>query len=284
MPYARCADCHADAHAGQLATRTHAGACESCHAVTGFTPSTFTLAQHATLRLPLDGRHAAVQCSACHGAKRAGLPVHASKSLGSANVAVTLDATCTSCHVDAHAGRFDRRATGAASRTTGCVTCHTATAFHPSTIDIAAHDAFAFKLEGAHRAIACAQCHSAMATATHAPNTLLLSARNVPKLPFGEQRTTCAACHETPHGKQFAARPDRGECAACHGVETFVPASRFDHNRHSSFELEGAHAKAACGACHTQTRDATGTLITTYRGLSAKCESCHGGRVPGRPT
>jgi hypothetical protein len=271
MNYSRCADCHADAHAGQLSTRPHAGACESCHAVSGFTPSTFTGAQHAGLKLPLVGRHAAVLCSACHAAKRVGLPPHpATKSLGTANVAVTLDPACTSCHVDAHAGTFEKQ-----PNTAGCVGCHTATAFHPSSVDIARHDALSFKLEGAHRAVPCAQCHNAM-TATHATSSLLLNARSVPKLPFGERRTTCAACHETPHGKQFAARPDRGECAACHDVDAFAPASRFDHNRHSTFRLEGAHAKASCAACHTQGRD----LVATYRGLSPKCESCHSGRVP----
>ncbi|MEW5915203.1 MAG: cytochrome c3 family protein [Gemmatimonadota bacterium] len=278
MAYSRCTDCHADAHAGQLAARTDAGACESCHAVSGFVPSIFTTTQHASLKLPLEGRHAAVPCSACHGAKRSGLPAHAkTRSLGTASVAVTLDATCTSCHVDAHAGVFEKTANLA-----GCVSCHSATAFHPSSVDIARHDAFTFKLEGAHRAVPCGQCHRAM-TSTHASSTLLLSARNVPKLPFGEQRSMCAACHETPHGKQFTARADRGDCAACHGVEEFAPASRFDHNRHSTFKLEGAHAKTACGACHTQSRDVSGSTVTIYRGVSTKCESCHGGRIPGNP-
>jgi hypothetical protein len=118
---------------------------------------------------------------------------------------------------------------------------------------------------------------------THATSTLLLNARAVSKLPFGEVRTTCAACHATPHGTQFAARKDRGDCASCHGVDAFAPAARFDHNRDAAFKLDGAHAKVACGACHTSTRDSRGTLVTTYRGVSTKCESCHSGRVPGRP-
>lgn len=280
MASSRCSDCHSDAHAGQLSTRPNAGACESCHTVSGFTPSTFTVAQHALLKLPLAGRHETVRCSACHGATRPGLPAHTrAKSLGSANVAITIDAACTSCHVDAHAGTFEEN-----SSTSGCSVCHSTTAFHPSIIDITRHNTFTFKLAGAHRAVPCAQCHSAMNSTVHASSTLLLNARSVPKLPFGEQRTTCAACHETPHGKQFSARTDRGDCAACHGVDAFAPAARFDHNRHSTFKLDGAHAKVACAACHAQSREADGTLVTMYRGVSAKCESCHGGRVPRKPT
>ena len=282
MPFARCADCHADVHAGQLSARPNKGACESCHSVTGFAPSTFTLAQHASLKLPLEGRHAAITCGACHGAARPGLPPAGPvASLGAAKVALTLPAQCTTCHVDAHTGRFE--AAGAVPLAGSCSACHTTTAFHPSAIDIARHDAFTFKLDGAHRAVACVQCHSTM-RGNHASSTLLLNARNVPRRPFGEQRNTCGACHETPHGTQFATRKDQGECAACHSTDTFAPATRFDHNRQASFKLEGAHAKVACGACHTSGRDSRGAPVTTYRGTSAKCESCHGGRNSGRPT
>ena len=282
IPYAQCSDCHADAHARQLAARSQKGACEACHTVSGFAPSTFSVADHAMLRLPLDGRHGAVKCTACHAASRPGLPAPAAiNSLGSAKVALSIGASCTSCHVDAHSGRFEL--SGATPVAGSCVACHSTTAFHPSTIDIARHESFSFKLEGAHRAVPCSQCHVAMPR-VHAPSTLLLNARSVPKLPFGERRTTCAACHTSPHGAQFAARADRGECAACHGVDAFAPASRFDHNRHSSFRLEGAHVKVTCGACHRAEREGNGALVTSYRAVPSKCEACHGGRVPGRPT
>jgi hypothetical protein len=117
----------------------------------------------------------------------------------------------------------------------------------------------------------------------HATSTLLLNSRAVPKLPFGEQRNTCAACHDTPHGNQFAVRKDRGECASCHGVDAFAPATRFDHNRDASFKLDGAHAKTACSACHSAARAATGASTVVYRGLSARCESCHSGRGSWSP-
>ncbi|MFX9469357.1 hypothetical protein ABTO43_20110, partial [Acinetobacter baumannii] len=62
----RCADCHRDAHQGQLAGRPGGNACESCHKVEGFSPSTFTLADHQKGRYPLQGAHLAVPCVSCH--------------------------------------------------------------------------------------------------------------------------------------------------------------------------------------------------------------------------
>lgn len=63
-----CAGCHAEAGA-----KAHGefGACERCHQVTGFTPSTF---DHATVGFPLTGRHADAACQDCHADKVSGYP------------------------------------------------------------------------------------------------------------------------------------------------------------------------------------------------------------------
>ncbi|HEX5633461.1 MAG TPA: hypothetical protein VFX50_09540, partial [Gemmatimonadales bacterium] len=72
--FARCRDCHADDHGSQLAARRDGGACEACHQVAGWAPSTFGRSDHAALRLALDGRHAEATCDACHAAAPKGLP------------------------------------------------------------------------------------------------------------------------------------------------------------------------------------------------------------------
>jgi hypothetical protein len=279
MPSAKCTDCHVDAHAGQLADRLGQGACEACHVVGGFRPSTFSVAQHAALRLPLEGRHGQVDCAACHAPSRKGLPPFASTpALGTAQVGLRLsEVSCEACHVDVHAGRFATR--GASSVTGGCGACHGSVTFHPSTVDVVSHDRFALKLEGAHRAVPCVQCHAELG-GKHATNTLLLTAANAPRLPFGATRTTCVSCHATPHGEQFASRKDKGACEGCHGVEAFAPATKFDHDRNASFKLQGAHAKVACAGCHKSVRGPGGAMLPQYRGVSSKCESCHGGKVP----
>src|SRR3989304_2390925 len=70
----QCRDCHADDHSGQLASRPDRGACAACHRVDGWKPSTYTVTQHASLRLRLEARHAETECSACHGPSRKNLP------------------------------------------------------------------------------------------------------------------------------------------------------------------------------------------------------------------
>ena len=50
-----CADCHKpDPHGGQFAKRADGGRCESCHTVQGWSPSTFSVADHAKTGFPLD--------------------------------------------------------------------------------------------------------------------------------------------------------------------------------------------------------------------------------------
>ncbi len=73
--FTRCLDCHRDDHGGQLASRPGGAACEPCHNVAGWKPSLFGAAEHAKLKLPLEGRHAKIECAACHGpAARGCLP------------------------------------------------------------------------------------------------------------------------------------------------------------------------------------------------------------------
>ena len=275
-PHRRCADCHADTHGGQLRARPDGGACESCHAVMGFKPSTYAERDHARLRLGLDGRHAEIACSACHGAERPGLPppAAAQSGLGPARFAFALtEIECTACHLDPHAGRF--AAGGARARVEGCRDCHDGKSFRPSTMAVAAHVTTGFPLAGAHRAAACVLCHAELKSPPPG-STLLGAAAQARALRFAEAPSTCAGCHQTPHGEQFAARPDRGACEACHDDEAFTPASRFDHNRDTAFRLDGAHARAACTRCHRSEGGAPGQARLIYRPLSGQCASCHG--------
>ena len=301
-----CANCHDDAHGGQLAARVPAATCESCHAVRGFAPSTYGAAQHATLRLKLDGAHATITCAACHGASRPGLPAwDQTVTLGTAKVRLTgLDPACASCHLDPHAGRFAARA-GSAGRT--CTSCHDTQRFRPSTVDVAAHASYAMPLEGAHRATPCVACHAEMGarapstvatpSAANAPGasdagahaagaTLLLSAGRVTPLPFTlPVARGCATCHESPHGDQFAQRTDGGNCASCHSVDAFAPAPGFDHER-ARFSLAGAHASVPCASCHKRVPAGGangGATRVLYRPISTACESCHTAR-PKRGT
>jgi len=233
------------------------------------------VATHATLRLRLEGRHAQVECRACHGPNRAGLPpLPDTTVLGRAAVALTLrEIDCEACHVDPHRGRF--AAGGSRPQSRGCLACHDVRTFRPSTADVAAHAKFAFVLEGAHRATACVGCHAEFKQAG-APkrSSLRLAGSGMAELRF-EAKHECAACHETPHGRQFDARKDRGRCDACHDVDAFAPASKFDHTKDATFSTGGAHEHVACNQCHPADRNGRTPQALIYRPISGKCESCH---------
>jgi Cytochrome c7 and related cytochrome c len=281
MASQHCTNCHADAHGGQLARRPDRGACEPCHTVEAWKPSTFTIRKHAPLRLALLGRHAKIDCAACHGPVRKGLPpLPGPERLGTARVALLLpDATCTACHFDPHGGRFE--AGGARPKKQGCLTCHDLNAFSPSTVGVATHAGFGFPLQGAHRAVPCDACHRESKPAPPRPSLLLLRAPAPPTL-FALKDGRCETCHKNPHGNQFARRRGGGACERCHNEDVFVPASRFNHNRDSAYPLEGAHARVACDRCHPARRDAAGRRVVIYQPLPKDCKSCHGGKVPQR--
>lgn len=277
-----CRSCHGDDHGSQLAGRQRKGACEECHDVGGWRPATFTSAAHNALRVTLEGKHGTLACAACHGAERKGLPpLPGRDSLGKAGVAIQLPSDCVSCHVDPHQGRFSRG--GQRPHQQECVGCHSYQAFRPSTVDVAAHQSFGWKLEGAHRAVPCASCHEE-SKKPPMPSTLVREARAAPALTFTVKGTDCATCHTTPHGDQFAARSDKGACASCHTVEAFKPAGRFNHNRDAAFSLEGAHAQVSCEKCHSTERSRGGEPMVRYRPLATRCESCHLEAPNARPT
>jgi hypothetical protein len=273
-----CVSCHADVHAGQLA----GGTCARCHSDAGWTAIRYDRAAHAATRLPLEGSHASLSCVSCHGSTRSGLPALPSgAAVGSAGVLFRLpEIRCAACHADPH------RTSGAptARDSAGCERCHTAANFRRATIGVAAHARFAFVLEGAHRAVPCATCHTNF-TPDGGPRgtgtTLVGDARATTAIALNSVRgTRCAACHQSPHGAQFASRRDGGACEACHASETFAPAPRFNHDRDARFPLAGAHARVACAQCH-RTETVAGVAQVIYRPVPHRCEDCHAGKRPG---
>lgn len=280
----RCTDCHAEAHAGQLAHREDRGTCESCHSVQGWQPSLYTVADHRALSFILDGKHAETACAACHGPERKGLPALPGREiLGEARVAMSsIEKACAGCHRDPHEGRFAAAAgkgAGAGMNAGGCLDCHDTTRFSPSTMDPAIHDRSSFPLEGAHRAAPCTLCHRTL-EAPPATSSLLLASTGGRSLEFREKAGRCEDCHDDPHRGQFANRVEYAGCKSCHDTEGFRPATLFDHERSTTFPLKGAHARVACAKCHEPVSTADGRSTITYRPTPTKCEACHGGRRP----
>lgn len=271
--FEQCASCHADSHGDQLAGLNGGARCEGCHQVSGWDQSTYAAREHAGSGLPLEGRHAAVPCSACHAASRPGLPAlpAAAAALGPAGIQFRLgDSTCASCHADPHV-------TGAGpGQAPECSACHSATAFRPATVSVSTHGELGYPLQGAHRAVPCVACHESLAGRT--PAGPALRHAQVAPLDLRIAHQACADCHATPHGDQFSG-PQARDCATCHSERGFQPPDRFDHQRDAAFSLEGAHASVACTRCHAPEPVPGGGTRVRWRPVPRQCQDCHDRRA-----
>jgi hypothetical protein len=268
LAFGACTDCHADAHEGQLATlagRQRAPDCDACHSENGFSPTRYTLADHAKSPFPLEGAHQAVPCESCHPSRpklldrvprgiRAALARKRRKPLFSDVLFLIpgkLD-RCETCHADPHAGQFAARIAKE-----GCQGCHQVSSFHALRFDHARDTRY--PLEGPHAKAPCAGCHRPDAKG-------VVAYRGTP--------TECARCHADPHAGQFAKGGDT-DCARCHTVSDFTEAPGFRHAPpFTRFLLDGAHAKAACTACHAQVA-IQGKAVQRFVGLPTSCAGCH---------
>lgn len=268
LAHARCLDCHADAHLGQLAARTDQGRCESCHEVSGFSPARFGPDEHARTRYALAGAHLAVPCDACHkrvppeslGRPPAGAPVLAARRPGPATRLRFASTRCVDCHKDPHLGEVDKH-----MRTTGCETCHAVDSWRQVRFE---HDQARFALSGAHARLACATCHERLEAG---PPRRRLKLTGLP--------LTCEGCHKDPHQGQLTRAGVASPCERCHTTADWK-ATRFDHAKDSTFALDGAHIKLGCVTCHKPETQA-GQKVVRYKPLRTACRDCHGGRFSG---
>ena len=196
--------------------------CRICHNTTDWGDANF---DHNLTAFALTGAHRTVDCASCHTAGYTGTPT-----------------ACVACHQDNFDNTTDPNHV-AAQFPTECATCHTTTAWEPSSFD---HNATAFALTGAHMTADCLSCHSAGYSGTP---------------------TACVACHQTNYDNttdpNHAASQFPTECAVCHTTAAWQPAD-FDHNL-TAFPLTGAHTSADCLACHS----------TGYSGTPTACVACH---------
>jgi hypothetical protein len=253
VKFAACLDCHKDEHDGQFAAKPYENRCETCHTVTDFHRSIFTIAQHQKTAYPLTGSHLAVACAECH---KAGLAGRTDKILPFKFT----DRACTACHNDPHHGEFKERMEKRRQDGTlfGCEACHSTRSW--GEVNGFDHEKTKFPLKGAHRTVACGACH---------------------KVPAGEKDIqfkgtpqACEACHKDVHGGQFT-KAGKTPCADCH-VESRWKPSTFDHDKKTQFPLQGGHYGVACEKCHVLEKLIEGTPVIFYKPTPLKCEACHG--------
>lgn len=267
MKFAACADCHADAHAGQFAQRTDKGRCEACHNESGFIPSLFTVERHQ-LESPyvLAGAHMKTPCNQCH--VKLAPPEFKSRSGYTApgDTAAMIfkwnDKKCSACHKDIHQGQFAEKL-----KKQDCDICHKMEKWKDLKFD---HDKDSeFALLGKHKDQKCEKCHKVLDENTEMKRVL-----------YKPVAKYCESCHKDLHEGQFTKKSGLSVtgrisyCDECHNAERFKP-SIFDHNKQSPFTLTGAHQKVDCIKCHALAKVQSDSLITLYKPIASDCASCH---------
>ncbi len=230
LPHDECGACHADVHKGSFGPK-----CSSCHVTDGFKVIAKGRFDHDRTRYPLRGKHAALACEKCHDEKTAWgkkPPFN----------------TCNGCHRDPHAGQ-----TMAAGKARDCDVCHAVKGFKPSTFTVEQHGKTKFPLKGGHVRTVCAGCHGLKPAGDPKLVADMIGRAGVWMHPTSGR---CIDCHRDPHEGRFVQggeRARRGECLACHSVESFRP-STFDVAEHDKtpFKLKGSHRATPCVACHRE--------------------------------
>ncbi len=226
---ADCYGCHTTSYSGTT-NPPHASSgiptsCEQCHDTNSWGTGTFN---HAQTPFALTGAHTTTACTACHtNGQWAGLP-----------------SDCYSCHTASFAATTNPGHAAAQFPTT-CETCHSTTAWQPSTWN---HAQSGFALTGSHTTTACSACHTGgrwtgLPTDCYGCHTANYSGTTNPPHASSGLPTTCEQCHDTNSW----------------GTGTFNHAQ-------TAFALSGAHTTTACNTCHTNGR---------WTGLPTDCNSCH---------
>ena len=162
-----CYTCHVanDRHGGKYGTN-----CSACHSTTAWKPATF---DHNLSAFPLTGAHVSVACTSCHAN----------------GVFVGTPKDCYSCHKakDPHVNKAG----------TDCATCHTTTAWKPSTFK------HTFPLtHGNNPIVACATCHPSSTSAytcfsCHEHTITNIADKHKEVRDYSQ--ATCAQCHANGH-------------------------------------------------------------------------------------
>ena len=249
-----CYSCHAsDYQATKAPNHAAAGFPMTCEVCHLGSHTAWSQASFKHSTFQLAGTHASQSCDACHknGVYK-----------GTPN-------TCYGCHKP----DYDKTTSpnhAAAGFPVTCESCHGASA---STWKTGFNHNATFPLVGVHATQACAACHI---------NNVYKGTPN-----------TCYGCHKSNYDRttnpNHAAAGFSTTCDACHNASSAGWTSSFSHA--ATYPLVGAHATAACAACHVNnvfkgtSRDCYGCHKTDYdkttkpnhaaAGFSTTCDTCH---------
>ncbi len=147
---------------------------------------------------------------------------------------------CSSCHNDVHKS----------SVSPDCAKCHTPKTWLVTDVN-QLHQVSRFPLVGRHKTADCVQCHT-----------------RSNELNFEVAGISCFDCHSADYNS--AQNPNHitsafsKDCESCHNMSS--SGWSFASFAHTTFPLQGGHARQNCYDCHTP---------NTFSGLSKECYACH---------
>ncbi|UCH82371.1 MAG: hypothetical protein JSW20_06975 [Nitrospiraceae bacterium] len=223
----KCNDCHYDVHKEQFRGQR----CDSCHTVENeWEKTVFRHESKEYKGYKLEGKHSDVECKKCHKQDTVRyVEFGQTKESLIGQFKPTEHDTCLVCHEDKHKGQYQEK----------CSHCHSPVSWDPKNY---LHDPLSLELKGAHKTLACIECHMGMKD-------------------FKGLDSECITCHQKqdPHLNQFGQF-----CDDCHRQQAWIPTD-FKHTS-VGFRLAGGHREADCKDCHIN-RD--------YRNTSTDCFECH---------
>jgi len=135
------------------------------------------------------------------------------------------------------------------------------------------HELTGYLLEGSHVAVDCRECH--------VPDNI--ADKNIKKLEktFLGLDDKCLSCHDDYHQETLSSN----DCVLCHSMESFAPASKFDHDE-SEFKLVGQHKPLECAECHEiiqkNGQDFQAFNINEFNDCKSCHEDPHNNQIPGK--
>lgn len=237
--YQHCYNCHSDYHKGAFKLQNGIKDCKICHNERGFSPSVFTLGMHNNTKFKLENAHAATPCIACHKKEdKWHFRIDGSR--------------CIVCHSNIHESKISRKFFDENK----CQSCHSTLSWNTVKFD---HHLTGFDLLGAHKKVACSDCH------------IKKSADGKLEQHFTDLTGNCSQCHNDIHMGQFNSG-DKENCNTCHTFDNWKPVL-FNHSK-TRFILDGAHKKVECNKCH-HIKEKNGIEFIQYKIEDVRCISCH---------
>jgi mRNA-degrading endonuclease YafQ of YafQ-DinJ toxin-antitoxin module len=216
LVYSDCYQCHQADYQIPTSPNHVAGNfshnCQSCHATTSWTPSTF---DHNNTMFPLTGAHQAVACSGCHAS----------------NQYQGLTTVCYDCHTtDFVSVTNPNHVAGNFSH--DCIQCHTTSGWFPASFD---HNTTAFPLTGSHTALLCQSCH----------------VNGDYQLVYNDCYQCHQPDYQIPTDPNHVVLNFSHNCATCHTTTAWLP-SVFDHDGQYFRIYSGKHRGkwSSCADCH----------------------------------